>query len=185
MFLLKNKIEALILISPRPLSVKRLASLLETDEESVAKDLSELVNDYAGRRGGIIIAEHEGEVQMVTTAEQAPLVQKFLKDETTGELTRPSLETLTIVAYRGPITRADLEKIRGVNCSIILRNLMMRGLVEAREDKKRLVTFYTISINFLKLLGLKHISGLPDYESLHGAEVLDQFLNQSQEADTE
>ena len=78
MFLLKNKIEALILISPRPLSVKRLASLLETDEESVAKDLSELVNDYAGRRGGIIIAEHEGEVQMVTTAEQAPLVQKFL-----------------------------------------------------------------------------------------------------------
>ena len=122
---------------------------------------------------------------MVTTAEQAPLVQKFLKDETTGELTRPSLETLTIVAYRGPITRADLEKIRGVNCSIIVRNLMMRGLVEAREDKKRLVTFYTISINFLKLLGLKHISGLPDYESLHGAEVLDQFLNQSQEADTE
>ena len=57
MFLLKNKIEALILISPRPLSVKRLASLLETDEESVAKDLSELVNDYAGRRGGIIISQ--------------------------------------------------------------------------------------------------------------------------------
>ena len=177
---LKNNIEAVLFISPRPMSARRLASVVEAEEGAIKEALSELISDYAGRGGGGTIAEYEGEVQMVTIADSAPIVQKFLKDETTGELTKPSLETLTIVAYRGPITRSDLEKIRGVNCSIILRNLMMRGLVEAKEDKKRLVTFYTISMEFLRFLGLPNISELPEYASLHDADVLQQFLNQDE-----
>lgn len=177
---LKNNLEAVLFISPRPLSVRRLASILEADEKTVQECLSELVQDYAARHGGVIIAEHEGDVQMATSASAAPLVQKFLKDETTGELTKPSLEALTIIAYRGPITRSDLEKIRGVNCSIILRNLMMRGLVEAREDKKKLVTYYTISMDFLRFLGLGHVSELPEYAALRGAEVVQQFLSQEE-----
>lgn len=180
MSLLKKNIEAILFISPRSLSVRRLGAIVEAEEESVAAALSELRNDYASRQGGVVIAEHEGEAQMVTVPEAAPVAQKFLKDETSGELTRPSLETLTIIAYRGPITRLDLEKIRGVNCSIILRNLMMRGLVEARDDKKRLTTFYTISMEFLRFLGLKNISELPDYSTLHNVEVLKQFLTQEQ-----
>jgi len=166
------------------MSIRRLASILDAEEAAVRKALSELIDEYAGHLGGLVIAEHEGEVQMITTADTATAVQKFLKDETTGELTKPSLETLTIIAYRGPITRSDLEKIRGVNCSIILRNLMMRGLVEAKDDKKRLITFYTISMEFLRFLGLKNISELSDYSSLHGAEVLQQFLNQDDLTET-
>lgn len=179
---LKNNLEAILFISPRPLSIRRLASILETDEQMVQQSLLELVQEYAGRAGGIIIAEHEGEVQMVTSTGAAPLVQKFLKDETSGELTRPSLEALTIIAYRGPITRSDLEKIRGVNCSIILRNLMIRGLIDMREDKKKMVTYYAISMDFLRFLGLQRISDLPEYEALHSAEVVQQFLSQEEPA---
>lgn len=181
---LKNNIEAVLFISPRPMSIRRLASILDVEEKAIREALSELIKEYSSRLGGVVIAEHEGEAQMITTADTATVVQKFLKDETTGELTKPSLETLTIIAYRGPITRSDLEKIRGVNCSIILRNLMMRGLVEAKEDKKRLITFYTISMEFLRFLGLKNILELPDYDSLHGAEVIQQFLNQDDLAET-
>src|SRR3990167_706914 len=176
----KNNIEAVLFISPRPMSIRRLASILDAEEAAVRKALSELIDEYAGHLGGLVIAEHEGEVQMITTADTATAVQKFLKDETTGELTKPSLETLTIIAYRGPITRSDLEKIRGVNCSIILRNLMMRGLIDSQEDKKRLVTFYAISMDFLKFLGLPKISDLPEYQSLHGVEVIQQILKQDE-----
>ena len=177
---LKNDIEAILFISPRPMTIRRLASLLEVEENVVAEALSVLLQEYTTKEGGITIAEHSLEVQMITTASAAPAVQKFIKDEATGELTKPSLETLTIIAYRGPITRSDLEKIRGVNCSIILRNLMMRGLIDSQEDKKRLVTFYAISMDFLKFLGLPKISDLPEYQSLHGVEVIQQILKQDE-----
>jgi len=73
---------------------------------------------------------------MTTAKESSEIVEKFLKEELTGEMTRPQLETLTIIAYRGPMTKMEIEQIRGVNCSLILRNLLMRGLVEAKLDKK-------------------------------------------------
>lgn len=182
---LRNTIEALLFIAPRPLSVRRLASIVDAEERDVEEALQALRQEYQARAGGTVIVEHEGDVQMATRAEAAPAVQKFLKDEATAELTKPSLETLTIIAYRGPVTRADLEKIRGVNCSIILRHLMMRGLVEAQEDKRRLVTYYAVTIEFVRWLGLQHIRELPDYDRLHNAEVLEQFLAREQDASGE
>ncbi len=178
---LAQTIEAVLFISPRPLTVGRLASLLETDKESIEKAITELAEHYKQQKGGISLLQNNSEVQLVTNAEAASIVQKFLKEETTGELTKPSLETLTIIAYRGPITKADLEKIRGVNCSLILRNLMIRGLVEAEEDKRRLVTFYTVTSDFLRHLGLTHLSELPDYESLHNPEIVERLLAETPE----
>lgn len=182
---LKDTIEALLFVSPRPLSARKLAGIIGVEEAAVSEAMAAIVEDYKTRNGGIVIVDHEGEVQMATVATASPTVQKFLKDETSGELTKPSLEALTIIAYRGPITRSDLEKIRGVNCSIILRNLMMRGLVEAVEDKKRLVTYYTVTMDFVRFLGLQHIKELPNYDRLHNAEVLEQFLEQESSTDSE
>ena len=175
---LENNLEAVLFISPRPLSIHRLAAIVETEETAVSEALAGLIQEYNTRGGGLVIVEHAGEAQMVTRGEVASVVQKFIKDETTGELTRPSLETLTIIAYRGPITRLDLEKIRGVNCSIILRNLMMRGLVRAEEDEKKLTTYYVVSVDFLRWLGLTRVSELPDYDTLHHPEALERFLEQ-------
>jgi len=66
------------------------------------------------------------------------LLKILLKDETTGELTKPSIETLTIIAYRGPIAKYELERIRGINCSLILRNLILRGLAEEKKIAKNM-----------------------------------------------
>lgn len=180
---LKQQLEAVLFISPRPLNVAKLASLLEVERGAVETALSELAEMYASRESGINLLQNGQEVQLVTISELAPLVQKFLKEETTGELTKPSLETLTIIAYRGPITKTELEKIRGVNCSLILRNLMIRGLVVAEEDKRRLVTYYTVSTDFLKHLGFTNVSQLPDYESLHNPEVVERLLAETPEAE--
>lgn len=182
---LSSQIEAILFIAGRAMSVKRLAKILEADEKAVEAAADQLAQSYQARQGGLTLVSHEGELQFVTSAESAELVQKFLKDETTGELTKPALETLTIIAYRGPVSKADVERIRGVNCSMILRNLMMRGLVQIEEDKKRLLSFYTVSIAFLRHLGLTSVKELPDYGKLHQTETLEQFLAQAKEVAAE
>ncbi|MEK7537609.1 MAG: SMC-Scp complex subunit ScpB, partial [Patescibacteria group bacterium] len=105
------------------------------------------------------------------------LVTAYLKEEQAGELTRPALETLTIVAYRGPISKIQLDTIRGVNCSLILRHLMIKGLVEAKHAKDKYQTTYRVSADFVRFLGLTDITQLPDYEQLHVDERLEQILN--------
>ena len=113
---------------------------------------------------------------MVSSPENSRLVADFIKDETTGELTRPSLEALTIIAYRGPISKIDLDRIRGVNCSLIVRNLMLRGLIEGKKDKKKNETYYSITFDFIRFLGLSSIAKLPEYERLHKDDTIDRML---------
>jgi len=114
--------------------------------------------------------------QMVSAPENAKVVQEFIKDETTGELTRPSLEALTIIAYRGPISKIDLDRIRGVNCALIIRNLLLRGLIEAKTDSKKKETYYSVSFDFIRFLGINNIVDLPDYKKLNEDDTLDKFL---------
>ena len=100
-----------------------------------------------------------------------------MRGEQVGELTRPSLESLTIIAYRGPITKAELEMIRGVNCSMILRNLLIRGLI--REEKGKTESVFRVSLEFLRWLGVQQASDLPDYDKLSGSDLIDQVLQQN------
>jgi segregation and condensation protein B len=118
---------------------------------------------------------------MATAQETADLVRDFMKDETTGELTKPSLETLTIVAYRGPLTKAEIEQVRGVNCSMILRNLMMRGLVESMGEHGNPLTQYRVTMDFLRFLGLSSVEELPDYDTLRSSENVRRVLEESKE----
>lgn len=161
------RIEALLFASSKPLAAAKLAQLTEAKKGQVTEALAEVAVAHAERAGGLRVLVNGDEAQMVTAPAAADVVAAFLKDETTGELTRPSLETLTIIAYRGPVTKPEIEQIRGVNCSLILRNLLMRGLVEATEDKRLLQTTYRISMEFLRHLGLDDIKNLPDYARLN------------------
>lgn len=172
---LKNKIESLLFISHKPLNVAELAKLTEADKAAVEQAIMELTNQY-GQGGGIELLRLEDKYQFATASENADVIGKFLNTEVTGELTRPSLETLTIIAYRGPVSKAELELIRGVNCSIIIRNLLMRGLIEAAEDKVRATTVYSITFEFLKHLGLNSITELPDFERLNRNNNLEKLL---------
>ncbi|MFA4871919.1 MAG: SMC-Scp complex subunit ScpB [Patescibacteria group bacterium] len=173
---IKNQLESLLFISHKPLGLGELAKLVSVDKKEVVENLTELENEYAKSGGGVQLLKNNDKYQLCTSGDSSEVVGKFIRNEMTGELTRPSLETLTIVAYRGPISKAELELIRGVNCSLILRNLLMRGLVESKEDKSRGNTFYLITFDFLKYLGLGKIEDLPDYEKLNRNNNLDKLL---------
>ena len=165
----KPRIEALLYISTRPLSFKELAKLTNQKVGEVEAVVKELVDEYNLKDGGIKIIQNGHEVQMTTSPKHTELIQGFLGEEVSGELTPASVETLSIIAYRQPITREDLEQIRGVNCSIILRNLLIRGLAE--EDKKNERIFYRLSVDFIKHLGVTDVKDLPDFAKLNSINI--------------
>jgi segregation and condensation protein B len=176
--MIKNQIESLLFVATKPLSAKELFNFIKKHDETVTIEavktaLDELYHDYLEGRGLTLVVS-EDHYQFVSNSENAELVKAFLKDDHTGELTQPSLETLTIVAYRGPVSKPVIEQIRGVNCTMILRNLLIRGLVTA-EDRDN-DTFYSVTTDFLKFLGIHTVAELPDYNQLHTVENLEQFL---------
>ncbi|TSC95947.1 MAG: segregation and condensation protein B [Parcubacteria group bacterium Athens1014_10] len=173
---LKSRLESLLFISSQPISLKRLAHLLEAGEDDIEKTARELLEEYKSQNRGIQITENGKKIEMVTHPENAKLVQNFLKEELSGELTPVGLETLTIIAYRGPISKLELEQIRGVNCSLILRNLMIKGLIEEERDEKMMAIKYRATLDFMHYLGINKIEELPDYQNLHNHENLVKLL---------
>jgi segregation and condensation protein B len=182
---LKSQIESLLFISAKPMTASKLASLTKAKEKEVKKAGDELVEEYKNNKRGVQIIKNGSKYQMASAPENSKLIQEFVNDETTGELSRPSLETLTIIAYRGPISKANLDRIRGVNCSLILRNLLLRGLIEVKEDKSTGDSFYSVTFDFIRFLGINDVSELPDYEKLHKDETVDNFLAENEESDKE
>ena len=176
---LKSQIESLLFLSPKPMTVKRLSEIAGVKKEELNSALSELKKEYDERKGGLALIDHQGSYQMSTSSENSEIVRQFLKDEQLGELTRPGLETLTIVAYRGPLTKAELEQIRGVNCGLILRNLIIRGLVDRREEKDLMRIVYEVTHEFLRHLGITSVKELPDYEKLSTHESLERMLEEA------
>ncbi|MFH1668073.1 MAG: SMC-Scp complex subunit ScpB [Candidatus Komeilibacteria bacterium] len=175
---IKNKIESILLVAIKPLKISKINDLLPgVKKEQVAKAVEELQTKYNHEESGLRIIENRGVIQLTTSPDCVDVTKQFVKDETTGELTKPSLETLTIVAYRQPITKAELEQIRGVNCSMILRNLMIRGLVRRKENKQSLTTYYSVTVEFLKFLGINRVEELPDYAKLNDNINLKKLLD--------
>jgi segregation and condensation protein B len=172
---LTKTVESLLFVATRPLSAKKLGEISGAETAAVEEALAELARTYDGR-GGLVLVRSGQDWQLATSPDSAAVVQEYLKDEMTGELTRPSLEALTVIAYRGPVTKAEIEQIRGVNCTLIIRNLMMRGLVEAEEDRKSLLTRYRVSLNFLRFLGVAKVEDLPDYAALNADRTLAELL---------
>jgi segregation and condensation protein B len=122
--------------------------------------------------------EQEGKLQLATNPAAAEAVRLFAKEEVGGELTRPSLETLTIIAYRGPMTKPEIEQLRGINCTLILRNLLLRGLIEERDDLSKLQPVYSVSLDFLRHLGVKKVSELPDFVRFHNDPQINRMIEE-------
>lgn len=176
---IKERIEALLFIAGKPMSVKKIADICEAPVKDVSVAVKELFDEYASQERGIKLMRTGDVYQLATHPEAADLVQEFIKSEQTGELTKPSLETLTIIAYRGPVGKGEIEQIRGVNCSLILRNLLIKGLIEAAFDRTTKVTVYQVTMPFLEFLGVTSVEQLPDYERLHDDDRLRTLLAQN------
>jgi segregation and condensation protein B len=174
---LKSQLESLLFVAIKPLSSRELADLTQVKTKEVEEALAELAADYRAQERGLELIKNKEQYQLTTTSVNANLVQSFLKDETSGELSQPSLEALTIIAYRGPIAKLELERIRGINCSLIIRNLLLRGLIEEKFDSKKNEHFYSVTHDFIRFLGISEVSALPDYEKLNKSESLAETLD--------
>ncbi|MDD4607042.1 MAG: SMC-Scp complex subunit ScpB [Patescibacteria group bacterium] len=173
---LKSQIESLLFITNRPLSLKDFKNSLKIDETKINQSLHELSQEYEENDRGLRLLNNNSQWQLVTHNNNSQLVNDFLKEEMTSELTWPSIETLSILAYRGPIDKLELDQIRGVNCSLILRNLMIKGLAEEVTENKQVK--YQISFDFLKYLGVNKVENLPDFEQLHNDENLLKLIQE-------
>lgn len=175
---LDHLIESILFVSQKPLSSKKIATLLQAPLKDVRLALQELAMRYTKEKGGIVLIAYEDEYQFATNPDASAVVQNYLQEEITGELTRPALETLAVIAYRGPVRKSQIEKIRGVNCSLALRNLLLRGLIEEAEDKENMEKIYTLSFQFIHHLGVQSVGDLPEYEKLHSLETPGESIEQ-------
>ncbi|MES3004670.1 MAG: SMC-Scp complex subunit ScpB [Patescibacteria group bacterium] len=160
-----NKIEAILFYSSEPVKASFLAKVLEVGETEILESLK-LLEETLGSRG-IRLLSHQNEVSLVTAPEYSSLIEAIVKEERERDLGKASLETLAIVAYKGPVTKKEIEYIRGVNSQYALRSLLLRGLVEKKgvEGDERMVG-YTITADALRHLGLSKLEDLPEYTAV-------------------
>lgn len=162
-----SRLESILFVASKPLPVKKISAVLNVNESEIASAIEDLRLKYNNPRSGIVILQNGQEVQMVSNPDNREIAENFMKSEVSGELTRPQLETLTVISYCGPITKPELEQIRGVNCGLILRNLMLRGLIKETESELNLLPVYEVTMDYLRHLGINSLSELPNYAELH------------------
>jgi segregation and condensation protein B len=177
----ESVLESLLFISGEPVSFKKLSKLTSISEGDLKLSAGVMAKRYRDENRGLRILIKDDEVQMVTAGENSRYVEKFLKADVEGELSKAALEVLSVVAYRGPVTRSQIENIRGVNCSFTLRHLMIRGLVERIENPKDArSSLYRISFGFLKKLGIEKVEDLPKYEELRAKGTLEEEVEEGE-----
>lgn len=164
---LKRVLEALLLVIDTPVTADALAAATEQPVYRVAAKLQLMADELTGRDSGIDLRHTSEGWRMYTRARFAPYVEKLLLDGARTKLTRAALETLAVVAYRQPVTRAWVSAVRGVNVDAVMRTLLARGLItEVGTDADTgAVTFATTEL-FLERLGLTSLSELPDIAPL-------------------
>jgi len=158
-------LEALLFLHGEPVSYKKIATVLAIEETAVAALVDAFKEKLQADDRGLHLVIDKEKVQMATKPAFGTLLEAFVKEELTEELSGASLEALAIIAYLGPISRARIEYLRGVNSIVILRSLVLRGLVERFPDPQHPSGFiYAVTFDFLKHLGFDASKALPDYE---------------------
>ncbi len=180
----QSTLESILFLSNKPLTAKELAKAVGMKAEEIAAAMDQLAVRFEQPESGMRLMRHEDKYQLVTAPDNAAPVEAFFHADLNGELTKPALETLTIIAYRGPISKPELELIRGVNCSLILRNLSMRGLVDSTSTADDMSALYSVTPPFLQFLGMTSVKELPEFDSLHAHELLDELLKQRTQAES-
>jgi len=162
-FPLVSTLESLLFVADEPVEPARLAQALRCSRAEVDAALAQLRAEYARHNRGVRLQERNGKVQLVTNPAAAQAVEDFLSLDLTTKLSGPALETLAIIAYRQPVTRVQIEAVRGVDCSGMVRKLEQQGLVEevGRLETPGRPILYSVTDLFLQHFGLTHLEELP------------------------
>ena len=174
---LTRVLEALLLVVDTPVNSETLAAATEQPVYRINDALHRMAEEFTARGSGIDLREMGGGWRMYTRARFAPYVERLLLDGARSKLTRAALETLAVVAYRQPVTRARISAVRGVNVDAVIRTLLARGLVtEAGNDSDTGATMFATTELFLERLGLASLNELPDIAPLlPDVDVIDEL----------
>jgi len=178
---LEQKIESVLFFKGEPVAIKKLADILSVSTDEIEQAVVSLSNSLSER--GVRVLQNEGELMLGSAPESAEIIESLVKEELNKDLGKAGLETLSIVLYLGPITRSRIDYIRGVNSNFILRNLMVRGLVEKVSNPEDQRSFlYKPTFELLSYLGVTKIEEIPEY-----ADVRQEILHfeESSEEDKE
>ncbi|KKT45167.1 MAG: Segregation and condensation protein B [Parcubacteria group bacterium GW2011_GWA2_44_15] len=162
---LDAKIEAVLFWKAEPVELSRLGKIFKASDEEIKKALATLEDKL--RERGVSIVYKDDEVALRSAPAASGFIETLIKEELTRDLGKAGLETLSIILYQGPVSRRQIDYIRGVNSTFILRNLLVRGLVEKIENPKDQRSFlYRPTFDLLSYLGISQISDLPEYASV-------------------
>lgn len=163
---LMSVLEALLFVSDGAVEISHLAKVLNLDSEVVRAAIQALRHQYSMQKSGLKVQGHNGCFRLVTHPQLAPLIEDYLSLDLTAKLSVPALETLAIIAYRQPVTRAQIEAVRGVDTSAMLRSLIQRGLIEeaGRLELVGRPILYSVTEEFLQHFGLTDLNELPQLE---------------------
>jgi len=174
---LRSIIESLLFVSGQPIKISKLIDIIGAKEVVVVSAIESLANFYSENSSGLMILRKNDEIQLVSSSDNREFVERLVKNELEGPLSAAALEVLSIIAYRGPVFKSEIEVIRGVNCAYTLRNLTIRGLIERKNNPKDLRGYvYVISFDFLKKLGVEKVENLPDYGTLSIDERINSII---------
>lgn len=162
---LDQQIEGVLFFKATPMKKSTLCTLFSCTEQELAAAISELTRRL--QSGATRLVQINDEIELVTAPELDELIESLRKDEMKRDIGKAGAETLAIVLYRGPLARADIDRIRGVNSSFILRNLMMRGLIEKDTSLKQV--HYKATPALMAHLGITQMTELPEFENIMNA----------------
>lgn len=164
---IKSALESMLFVWGEPLDAKVAAEVFGIDWKAVEEMLCELKIEYEDRNGGIRIQQFEKSFQLCTAPENREYLERFCNPVKEKKLSRSAMETLAIIAYKQPVTRGEIESIRGVKCGRMVEGLMHKGLVEElgrSEAIGRPILFGTTDL-FLRYFGIESLEGLPELEA--------------------
>jgi segregation and condensation protein B len=172
---LKASLEALLFVAPVAITPSQLASALEIPESEVERGLKLLAADFQER--GLRLQRHAGRLQLTTAPEMSEVIERFLGLEITSHLSRAALETLSIVAYQQPVTRPQVDSIRGVNSDGVMKSLLHKGLIQdiGRAEGPGRPILYASSTEFLQHFGLASLDDLPPLEVDQDGEIQEEI----------
>lgn len=174
------QLETLLFASGFPQDIDHIAKTLDIPTDDVLSAIDALETRYRSPESGLTIMHLGNSVQLGTKGEHALVIERLRKGELEETLSRAMLETLSVIAYRAPVTRADIDAIRGVNSNFTLRHLLIRGLIEREgnpHDSRGYI--YRPTFDFLKVIGVEKITDLPEYDSLSTDDRLIDLLTQN------
>ena len=178
---LESKLEALLFWKGEPLSKKKIETILSCTADELPAAISLLETNLSTR--GLRLMNHDGELELRTAPEMSDMITQLTKDELVRDLGKAGLETLSIILYKSPIKRSEIDYIRGVNSSFIVRNLLIRGLVERITEKEGVGRGYSYkpSIDLLAHLGIAKIEDLPEYAKVKAE--FESFADEAKEVE--